>query len=172
MLSQDRNPESAIHLCWADYRPPDRPIHVRIVHHKTGEIVWHPLEAGGERFYPELEARLAELPRLAIPIVVSLGERGATRPYSFSYAKRIVREARRAAGLPEHVTMTACRHGGMTELGDAESDRAGCHESVRPSHARCCSRVCQEDRCAAPYSRHQATRLGAPNRTRGERESE
>jgi IS5 family transposase len=39
--------------------------------------------------------------------------------YSFSYAKRIAREARRKAGLFEHVTMTACRHGGMTELGDA-----------------------------------------------------
>ena len=47
------------------------------------------------------------------------------RPYSFSYAKRIVREARRAAGLPEHVTMTACRHGGMTELGDAELTEQG-----------------------------------------------
>ena len=46
--------------------------------------------------------------------------KGEPRPYSHSYAKRIVREARRAAGLPEHVTMTACRHGGMTELGDTE----------------------------------------------------
>ena len=31
-----------------------------------------------------------------------------------------MREARRRAGLPEHVTLTARRHGGMTELGDAE----------------------------------------------------
>lgn len=51
--------------------------------------------------------------------------KGAARPYSFSYAKRIVREARRAADLPEHVTMTACRHGGMTELGDAELTEQG-----------------------------------------------
>jgi integrase len=42
------------------------------------------------------------------------------KPYSESYARRVVREARRRAGLPEHVTLTACRHGGMTELGDAE----------------------------------------------------
>jgi hypothetical protein len=122
-----QRPENILagHLRWTDYRPPERPTHVRIVHHKTGEVVWHPLEAGGERFYPELEQRLAALARLAIPIVVSLGKRGALRPYSFSYAKRITREARRVAGLPEHVTMTACRHGGMTELGDAELTEQG-----------------------------------------------
>ena len=122
-----QRPENVLagHLRWTDYRPHERPGHVRIVHHKTGVVVWHPLEAAGERFYPELEARLAELSRSAIPIVVTPGEKGAVRPYSFSYAKRIVREARRAAGLPEHVTMTACRHGGMTELGDAELTEQG-----------------------------------------------
>jgi IS5 family transposase len=123
-----QRPENILagYLRWSDYRPIERPRHVRIVHHKTGEVVWHPLEADGERFYPELERRLTELARIAVPIVVSLGERGAPpHPYSFSYAKRIVREARRAAGLPEHVTMTACRHGGMTELGDAELTEQG-----------------------------------------------
>jgi IS5 family transposase len=122
-----QRPENILagHLRWTDYRPLERPNHVRIVHHKTGEVVWHPLQAGHERFYPELEQRLSELDRLAIPIVVSLGDRGARRLYSFSYAKRIAREARRAAGLPEHVTMTACRHGGKTELGDAELTEQG-----------------------------------------------
>ena len=122
-----QRPENILagYLRWTDYRPAERPTHVRIVHHKTGEIVWHPLEDSAERFYPELEQSLAELDRLAVPIVVSLGQRGAVHPYSFSYAKRIVREARRAAGLPEHVTMTACRHGGMTELGDAELTEQG-----------------------------------------------
>ena len=38
---------------------------------------------------------------------------------------RIVRDARRKAGLPEHVTLTACRHGGMTELGDASLTEQG-----------------------------------------------
>lgn len=122
-----QRPENVLagHLCWTDYRPLERPDCVRIVHHKTGEIVWHPLSADGERFYPELEDYLAALPRETFPIVVSPGQRGAARPYSFSYAKRIVREARRAAGMPEHVTMTACRHGGMTELGDAELTEQG-----------------------------------------------
>lgn len=122
-----QRPENVLegYLRWSDYRPRERPGHVRIVHHKTGAIVWHPLEAAGERFYPELEQRLSDLEKLALPIVVTLGEHGAPRPYSFSYAKRIVREARRVAGLPEHVTMTACRHGGMTELGDAELTEQG-----------------------------------------------
>lgn len=60
------------------------------------------------------------LPRIGLSVVLTPGERGKPRPYSESYARRIVREARRRAGLPEHVTLTACRHGGMTELGDAE----------------------------------------------------
>jgi hypothetical protein len=122
-----QRPENILagHLRWTDYRPAERPRHVRVVHHKTGEVVWHPLEADGERFYPELEDLLASLERLAIPIVVSPGYRSAPHPYSFSYAKRVVREARRAAGLPEHVTMTGCRHGGMTELGDAELTEQG-----------------------------------------------
>ena len=53
------------------------------------------------------------------------GAKGEPRPYSHSYAKRVVREARREGGLPEHVTMAACRHGGMTELGDAELTEQG-----------------------------------------------
>ena len=122
-----QRPENILsgHLRWTDYRPTERPQHVRIFHHKTGEEVWHPLEGDGEVYYPELEARLKDLARRAIPIVVTPAKKGAARPYSFSYAKRIVREARRAAGLPEHVTMTACRHGGMTELGDAELTEQG-----------------------------------------------
>jgi len=31
----------------------------------------------------------------------------------------LVQEARAKANLPKHVTFAACRHGGMTELGDA-----------------------------------------------------
>lgn len=122
-----QRPENILsgHLSWQDYRPAERPDCVRIVHHKTGEIVWHPLETPSERFYPELEAYLAKLERKAVALIVSPGARGTCRPYSFSYAKRIVREARRKAGLPEHVTMTACRHGGMTELGDAELTEQG-----------------------------------------------
>jgi hypothetical protein len=44
---------------------------------------------------------------------------GPARPYSAEYAQRKVREARAHAGLPRDVTLDACRHGGLTELGDA-----------------------------------------------------
>lgn len=117
-----QRPENILagYLRWTDYRPSERPNHVRIVHHKTDEVVWHPLDENGQRFYPELEVRLAELVRMAIPIVVTPGKRGIAHRYSFSYANRIVRKAARAAGIPEHVTMEACRHGGLTELGDAQ----------------------------------------------------
>jgi hypothetical protein len=42
-----------------------------------------------------------------------------------AYAQRRVREARAAAKLGNHVTLDARRHGGMTELGDAELTEQG-----------------------------------------------
>jgi hypothetical protein len=117
-----QRPENVLagHLAWHDVRAKGNPKHVRIDHHKTGKKVLQPLEDHFGRLFPELEDYLAQLQRLGLAIVLTPGARGKPRPYSFSYAKRIAREARRKAGLPEHVTMTACRHGGMTELGDAE----------------------------------------------------
>jgi integrase len=107
-------------ITWGDYRPPEHPGHVRILHHKTGEVVLQPLEDDGRPLYPELEAYLANLPRIGTPIVLTAGSRGPSRPYAMVYAQRRVREAREKAGLGAHVTLDACRHGGMTELGDAE----------------------------------------------------
>ena len=80
-----QRPENVLggHLRWTDYRPDERPDSVRIVHHKTAEIVWHPLSSGSERFYPELEAYLATLERAAIPMIVNPGRKGPSRPYSF-----------------------------------------------------------------------------------------
>lgn len=110
---------------WPGYRPPSRPNHVQIEHHKTGKLVWHPLEDPEGRFYPETENYLAGLKKLGVPIVLTPGTRGEERPYSYSYARALVRRARKKAGLPSHVTLTACRHGGMTELGDAELTEQG-----------------------------------------------
>jgi integrase len=134
-----QRPENVLdgYITWADWRSSRMPQHVHVFHHKTGERVWQPLEDEAGLLFPEIESVLAELPRLGVPIVLTTGRlnegasrgrkgaKGEPRPYSHSYAKRIVREARRAAGLPEHVTMTACRHGGMTELGDAELTEQG-----------------------------------------------
>jgi hypothetical protein len=106
-------------------RPPARPNHVQIEHHKPGKLVWHPLQDEDGRFYPEIEDYLAELPKLGVPIALTPGTRGENRPYSYSYARALVRRARKKAGLPTHVTLTACRHGGMTELGDAKLTEQG-----------------------------------------------
>ena len=42
------------------------------------------------------------------------------RLYSEPYSQHLIQTARAAKGIPAHVTLEACRHGGMTELGDAE----------------------------------------------------
>jgi integrase len=112
-------------ITWADFRPPDRPAHVRVLHHKTGEVVWMPLEDADGPLYPELEIYLADLPRRGLPIVLTAGARGPARPFSKVHAQRRVRQAREAAGLGSHVTLDACRHGGMTELGDADLTEQG-----------------------------------------------
>ncbi|RTL67538.1 MAG: hypothetical protein EKK41_16950 [Hyphomicrobiales bacterium] len=112
-------------ITWADWRPADMPQHVRIRHPKTGALVWLPLEDEDGPLYPDIEAYLAALPKLGLPIVLTSGERGASRPYAMVYAQRRVREAREKAGLAAHVTLDACRHGGMTELGDAGVSEQG-----------------------------------------------
>ena len=98
---------------------------MRIFHHKTGETVLQPLEHEGRLLYPELEAYLSHLLPLGVPIVMTRAQRGPSRPYSMFFARQRVRKARTAAGLPKHVTLDACRHGGMTELGDAELAEQG-----------------------------------------------
>ena len=106
-------------VTWADYRPTQRPDAVLVRHHKTGEKGWMPLHDDGDPLFPELEAYLGELKQLGLPIVLTSGARGPARPYSNEFAERRVREARKRAKLGSHVTLDACRHGGLTELGDA-----------------------------------------------------
>lgn len=122
-----QRPENVLtgQITWPDYRAVEHPNHVRIFHHKTGQIVLQPLEDEGRKLYPELETYLADLPRIGVPIVVTKGSRGPSRPYAMVYAQAKVREARERARLGPHVTLDACRHGGMTELGDAELAEQG-----------------------------------------------
>ena len=82
-------------ITWADYHSSEQSGHVRVLHHKTGEVVWMPLEDGDGQLYPELEAYLADLPRLGLPIVLTAGVRGPARPYSMAYAQRRVRRRAR-----------------------------------------------------------------------------
>jgi len=124
-----QRPENILagHLTWPDYRPPERPNSVRVVHHKTGEVVWLPLVSRtGQALFPELSACLDALPRLGVPIVLMqpkpLGKRqpGPAKPFLLRTARVRVRRAAKNAGLPDWLTLAACRHGGLTELGDAD----------------------------------------------------
>jgi len=112
-------------LKWSDWRPPERPNHVRLEHAKTGEEVWLPLAVDGKKMFPELEAYIKRVPKLGEAMVMTMGERGLPHFYSFDYANRRMREARETAKLGAHVTFDACRHGGMTELGDADVTEQG-----------------------------------------------
>jgi hypothetical protein len=114
-------------ISWTDYRPLNHPHAVRIDHHKTKRKIWQPLEDEEGRLYPELEAFLARVPRLGIPIVLLEPARGpksaetgkrTPRLYSLEHARHLVQVARANAELPKHITLAARRHGGMTELGD------------------------------------------------------
>jgi hypothetical protein len=125
-------------ITWADYRPPHRPDAVHVRHPKTGEKGWVPLDDDQGPLFPEIEAYLADLPRLGLPIVLTAGVRGPARPYSAEYAQRRVREARVKAGLNAHVTLDACRHGGLTELGDAgATEFEGCPRRCTNHRRRC-----------------------------------
>jgi hypothetical protein len=52
-------------------------------------------------------------------IVLNTNKRGPAPFNKLSYARRAVREARRAANIPEYLTLDACRPGGPTCYGDA-----------------------------------------------------
>ena len=122
-------PENVLagHLTWADYRPPENQNAVRIFHHKTGTRMWMPLSDGSGPLFPELTSYLDRLPRLGLPIVLRYPQRihGPARPIKLRHARQIVADVRRTAGLPNDLTLAACRHGGLTELGDADITEQG-----------------------------------------------
>lgn len=121
-----QRPENVIagHVNWPGYRPGGRAT-IRIVHHKTGAVVEHPLEerlpdGSTVYFYADAEAVLAGLERRGTPMILrSVGE-GKAKPFSFSGMQKIVQRMRKEIGLPYHFTLDACRHGGLTELEEAE----------------------------------------------------
>lgn len=99
-------------------------------------MIDHPLEerlASGEvvKFYEEAEAVLAKLTRRGVPMILreiaprhhrasDEGQKPVSRPFSFSGMQKIVQRMRKDIGLPQEFTLDACRHGGMTELEEAE----------------------------------------------------
>ena len=116
-------------LTWPDYRSKNWPHAVRIEHHKNKALVWHPLEEtlDGEnvKFYAEAEDVLGHLPRLGVPMImrrIEKGERkGHAKVWSYPGMEKVVQQMRkRIDGVSKLFTLDACRHGGMTELEEAE----------------------------------------------------
>lgn len=125
-----QRPENVLagYLRWPDYRSEKWPNSIRIEHHKTGELVWHPLEETVDnittKFYEDAEAILAKLPRRGVPMILrdvpaprhSADQKTTTRLFSISGFQKMVQRLRAEIGLPSTFTLDACRHGGMTEL--------------------------------------------------------
>lgn len=116
-------------LAWPDYRSKKWPHAIRIEHHKTGALVWHPLEevVDGEmvKFYGEAEKIISHLPKLGIPIImrkIGNGEKkGQAKKWSYPGMEKVVQTMRKQIeGVSLLFTLDACRHGGMTELEEAE----------------------------------------------------
>jgi hypothetical protein len=121
-----QRPENVIagHIKWTGYRTGPKPT-IRIEHHKTGAVIDHPLEErlpDGTivKFYEDAETVLAKLTRRGIPMILREVGDGVAKPYSFSGMQKIVQRMRKEIGLPASFTLDACRHGGMTELEEAE----------------------------------------------------
>jgi hypothetical protein len=121
-----QRPENVIagHVKWTGYRTGPKPT-IRIEHHKTGAVIDHPLEetmpdGSVIRFYDDAESILANLTRRGVPMILRAVEEGVSKPYSFSGMQKIVQRMRKEIGLPAFFTLDACRHGGMTELEEAE----------------------------------------------------
>jgi hypothetical protein len=120
-----QRPENVLagYLAWPDYRGEQGPTALRINHHKTGSIVWHPLETIEDglvvKLHREAEAVLAHLPRRGVAMILKLRADGTTEPYTAMQMSKIVRKLRDKLGLPATFTLDGCRHGGMTELKEA-----------------------------------------------------
>jgi hypothetical protein len=121
-----QRPENVIagHIKWSGYRTGQQAT-IQIEHHKTGAVVQHPLEeklpdGTVVKFYADAEEVLSHLTRRGIPMILREVEEGKSKPYSFSGMQKIVQRMRKEIGLPAEFTLDACRHGGMTELEEAE----------------------------------------------------
>jgi hypothetical protein len=121
-----QRPENVLAGCitWSDYRGKDAPAAIKIEHHKTGAVVWHPLEETTTgvaiMFYADAEAVLAQLPRRGVPLILKVRRGGGTDPYKPNHMAKLVRKLADRFGLSPTFTLDACRHGGMTELEEAE----------------------------------------------------
>jgi hypothetical protein len=173
-----QRPENVLagHIRWTDYRGRDAPTAIRIFHHKTGEIVLHPLQdRDGTQFYGDAEDVLRKMPRRGIPMIMhetraktGPGKPKPTKLYSESGMAKLVRRLRNDTELPSTFTLDACRHGGMTELEEAElTDGQGRALSAHKSRAYEGYAKRTMDRALAATRKRHAHRIAASSNTPG-----
>jgi hypothetical protein len=113
------------------YRPKGHPDEVLIVHPKSGDEVWIPLfDDRGVPTFPELMARMDALKLNRIGglfFVRDWVDRRSeapvpwvTRSGDLTYVRKTNKKTILDAGLRPELSFTSFRHGGFTELGDAE----------------------------------------------------
>jgi hypothetical protein len=158
-----QRPENVLQGCltWTDYRGHEHPTLLRIFHHKTGAVVWHPLEGttkdGTVQFYQEAEAILAKVPRRGPPMILQAKRNGTVAPFKPNWMAKLVRRLADDFGLPPTFTLDACRHGGMTELEEqgltrGEGKALSGHRSDRAYSGY--AKLTQERALAATRKRH------------------
>jgi hypothetical protein len=173
-----QRPENVLagYIRWTDYRGREAPTAVRIFHHKTGAIVLHPLQdADGSLFYSDAETVLANVPRRGIPMILhetrdktELGQPKPTTLYSASGMAKLIRRLRKVAKLPASFTLDACRHGGMTELEEAElTDGQGRALSAHKSRAYETYAKRTMDRALAATRKRHAHRIAGETNAQG-----
>lgn len=101
-------------LPWSGYRPG---VSIEVHHLKTGEVVVMPLASKTALYAPFLESLLSRLPKVGEH--PGLRSQGVIKPISRRRAADVVARCRERFNLPDHVTLDACRHGGITELSEA-----------------------------------------------------
>jgi hypothetical protein len=113
------------------YRPREYPNSAFVVHSKTNESFWMDLlDDKGVPIFPELMAELDAIRRSRIGGLMLCRDWGDRRPWptwpapddypDLGYLAKKVRAVMNAAGLRPELTFTSFRHGGMTEMGDAD----------------------------------------------------
>jgi hypothetical protein len=97
---------------------------------KTDELVWAPLFDEEGELFPGLTDRLDAAPRRGSLIIMrDAPDKRASKaagydvylPYKEDWFRHLFRKIADAAGIPKEIKFMSFRHGGLTELGDAEA---------------------------------------------------
>jgi hypothetical protein len=128
-LQREEHIFTAFHL--SHYRPKDRPDEVLVVHPKNGEAIWIPLfDSSGAKLFPELMTRMDALKRDRVGGLMFVRDwpdkamkvplSWATEKGGLDFVRKKSKMVIRIAGLAPELSFTSFRHGGLTELGDAD----------------------------------------------------